>query len=48
MYQHCMNSDTNIVTWHAFLKESVSLQKLKSKAVFQAKHIVQVDKDNGV
>ena len=40
MCQHCMNSDTNIISHHAFLKYSASLQKRKNKDIFQARHIL--------
>ena len=33
--QHCMNSDTNIISHRAFLKWSASLQKLKTKMFFK-------------
>ena len=45
MCQYRMNSDTNIISRRAFLKEFASLQRLKNKAGFQALHIFfQVDK----
>ena len=36
MCQHCIDSDTNIISRHTFLKLSASLQKLKAVVVFQS------------
>ena len=48
MCQHCMYSDTEIISRLVFFKESAWLHKVKKQRCFQTGHIVWVDEGNGV